>query len=122
MGKRIPGGEYRVLQVFEDAAMKSIGPALRGGGDVGDAAELSVVVTTADAYFRDGVEGREKLVDGAAVLHADAADAVDGVGHQCGGGAIYNQVIVVIYLDAGLGAERVNGAGGSCGAGIDSDR
>ena len=119
MGEGIAGGEDRVLEVFKNAAMECIGPALRGSRDIGDAAKLGVVVATADAYLRDGVERGKELVDRAAVLDTDAADAIDGVGHERGRGAIDNQVIVVIDLDPGLGAERVDGAGGAGGTRVD---
>ena len=91
--------------------MQNVGPTLRGSRDVRDAAELGVVIASADTYLRDGVEGGEEFVDRAAVLDADAADAVDGVGHEGGRGAVDNQVIVVIDLNPGFGAECVDGAG-----------
>src|ERR1700722_14739988 len=103
MGEGIAGSEHRVLQVFKNATVECIGPALGGSGDIGDAAELRVVVATADAYFRDGVERGKKLVDRSAVLDRDATDAIDGVGHEGGGSAIDNQVVVIVDLYTRLG-------------------
>ena len=108
-----------VLMVLEDPAVKVVGSSLGDGGDVGHAAKLGVVIGLADANLLDRVEGGKHLVHRAGVLHAHAGNAVDGHTEQRRGGAHHVQVAAIVGLHAGLGGERGDGAGGTCGAGVD---
>jgi hypothetical protein len=105
--KGIAGVDGGVLQVLEDAAVVFAGTGFGDGSDVGYTRELGVVVGLADADLLDGVEGGEHLVDGAGVLDADAADAVDGDAEQCGRGTHNVEVAAVVGLNAGLGGEGI---------------
>ena len=72
--------------------------------------------------FGDGIEGGKQLVDRAAVLDVDAADAVDGVRHQCRSVPSITRLFVVIHLHAGFGTERIDRAGRAGGAGVNGHR